>query len=101
MSWISCLKITGVVELQLLTDIDMVLMVDAGIRGGISQISNRFKKANNKYLDDYDRDEPTSYLQLLDANNLYGWAMIQPLPVGREQITFEKLNSDLLQIDEN
>ncbi|XP_053380054.1 uncharacterized protein LOC123531918 [Mercenaria mercenaria] len=80
LSWSSCLKMTGV-KLELLTDIDKILMVEAGIRGGVSQISNRYKKANNPYLQDYDPSQPTSFLQYLDANNLYGWSMVQPLPV--------------------
>ncbi|XP_052767835.1 uncharacterized protein LOC128208317 [Mya arenaria] len=82
LSWSACLKLSQV-ELELLTDIDQVLMIEAGIRGGISQISHRHAKANNPYLPDYDASLPTIYLQYLDANNLYGWAMNQPLPVGQ------------------
>ncbi|WAR20718.1 hypothetical protein MAR_014692 [Mya arenaria] len=54
--------------------------IQAGIRGGISQIAHRHAKANNPYLPDYDASLPTIYLQYLDANNLYGWAMNQPRP---------------------
>ena len=82
LSWSACLKMTDV-RLELLTDIDQILMVEAGIRGGLSQISNRYKKANNPYLEGYDPAVPTTYLQYLDANNLYGWAMVQPLPVDK------------------
>ena len=61
LSWASLLKMTGV-ELELLTDIDMILMIEQGTRGGLSQISNRYQKANNPYLADYDPSDTTSYL---------------------------------------
>ena len=55
-------------------------MFEKGIRGGISHISKRYAEANNKYMADYNPDEPSTYIQYLDANNLYGWAMSQSLP---------------------
>ena len=68
-------------RLGLLTDIDMLLMVEKGIRWGIYQAVKRYAKANNKYMKDlYNPDEESIYLQYLDANNLYGWAMVQNLP---------------------
>ena len=68
-------------RLELLTDIDMLLMVEKGIRGGITQAVKRYAKANNKYMKDfYNPDEESIYLQYLAANNLYGWAMVQNLP---------------------
>ena len=70
-------------KLELLTDPDILLLFEEGIRGGISMISNRFGKANNKFMGEkYDPRSPSKYLAYLDANNLYGWAMMKPLPVG-------------------
>ena len=77
--WDACLKETGQ-ELQLLHDYDMLMMFEKGIRGGISHISKRYAEANNKYMKDYDPDKPSTYIQYLDANNLYGWGMSQSLP---------------------
>lgn len=83
LAWDAALKTSGV-KLELLTDIDMLLRIEKGLPGGISMISNRHGKANNPYMGyDYDEKKPTKYNTYLDANNLYGWAMIQPLPVGK------------------
>ena len=69
------------VELELLTDPDMYLFVEEGIRGGICIISNRYGTANNPYVLGYDSTQDINYIMYLDANNLYGWAMSQPLPM--------------------
>ena len=80
LAWQACLKKTKV-ELELLTNIDMLLMVEKGIRDRIYQAIHRHGKANNKYMKNYNKDLISSYLMYLDANNLYGWAMSQKLPV--------------------
>ena len=82
LSWDALLKHSKV-KLELLTDPDMLLMFEKGIRGGISMISNRHGRANNKYMKEkFDSSQPSKFVPYLDANNLYGWAMMKPLPVG-------------------
>ena len=83
LAWKACLRKTRV-RLELLTDPDILLMFERGIRGGITQAVHHYTSANNPYIGDkFDPLEESSYLQYLDANNLYGWAMSQPLPTGR------------------
>ena len=86
-------------RLELLTDIDMLLMVEKGIRGGIAQAVKRYAKANKQYMKGlYNPDEKSMYFQYLDANNLYGWSMVQNLPTHRfkwkngEDFTPEKID---------
>ena len=74
LAWQACLKKTGV-KLELLTDIDMLLMVEKGIRGGICQAIHRYAKASKKYMESYDKSIESSYLMCLDANNFYGLAI--------------------------
>ena len=95
LAWQACLKKTEV-ELELITDPDMLLMVEKGIRGGICHAILRYVKANNKYMKDYNKDEEESFLQYNDANNLYRFAMSKPLPVDG----FEWMK-DLSKIDED
>ena len=80
LAWQACFKKTGV-KLELLTDIDMLLMVEEGIRGEICHVIHHYTKANNKYMNNYDKSIESSYIELLDANNLYRWAMSQKLPL--------------------
>ena len=68
------LKITRI-ELKLISDNDMHLFIERGMRGGISNISKRHSKANNKYIKYYDIGKESKYITYLDANNLYGYAM--------------------------
>ena len=82
LAWHACLKCTGI-RLELLTDPDILLMFGQGIRGGITQAVRKYVSTNNKYMrDKFNPNEDTTYLQYLDANNLYGWAMSQPFPTG-------------------
>ena len=80
LAWQACLKEADV-KLELLTNFNMLLMVEEGIRGGMCHVVHRYAKANNKDMKNYDEKEESSYTQYLDANNLYGWVMSQKLPV--------------------
>ena len=80
LAWQACLKKTDV-KLELLTDPGMLFMVEKGIRGGICNVILRYAKANNKYMKNYDENEESSFLEYVDANNLYGFAMSEQLPV--------------------
>ena len=106
LAWQACLKKTNI-ELELLTDYDMLLMVEKGIRGGICHSIHRYAKANNKYMQNYNNNEESSYIQFLDANNLYGWAMSKKLPLsGFKWLdmseTSNKINEDFINnYDEN
>ena len=70
------------VKLELLTNFNMLLMVEEGIRGGMCHAIHRYAKANNKHMKNYDEKKESSFLKYLDANNLYGWGMEQNLPLG-------------------
>ncbi|XP_022807622.1 uncharacterized protein LOC111344644 [Stylophora pistillata] len=82
LAWDACLKMTEI-ELELLSDVNMLHMFEKGIRGGISMISTRHSQANNKYMGArFDPAQPSKFITYLDANNLYGWAMSKSLPTG-------------------
>ena len=108
LAWKACLKKTGI-RLELLLDPDMLLMFERGIRGGITQSVHRWAAANNPYMgSEYDKSKPTKYLQYLDASNLYGWAMSQPLPTGgfhwkmkmiTDELSKRKDHGYLLEVD--
>ena len=80
-AWHAFLKITGV-NLELITDINMLLMIESGMRGGVCHVIHSYAEANNRYIDNYDDNKETSFLSYLDANNLYGCPMIKKYPVG-------------------
>ena len=96
-TWDDMLKMTDV-QLDLITDPEIFRMLDQGMRGGISTITRRHAKANNKYMDDrYNPNLPSKYIVYLDANNLYGWAMVQPTAYGG----FEWMSKEELEVIEN
>ena len=97
LSWDAMLRYTGV-HLELITNKDKYLMMEKGIRGGISVISQKYAKANNPYVEGYDPSQPTNYQMYYDANNLYGWAMSQPLPEKLFDWVPEPEKIDLLKV---
>ena len=103
LAWDACLKMTNI-NLELLSDPNMLLMFEKGIRGGISIISNRYGEANNKHMGNrFNKNKLNKYLMYLDANNLYGCAMSEKLPThGFKWLTsgeMEKLfNNRVVQI---
>ena len=90
------------IDIYMLIYVDMLLMVEKGIRGGICQVSQRYSKANNKYMKDFDKNKESSYY--FDANNLFGWAVSEPLPVSGfkwvENI-FDFTSDFIISYDEN
>ena len=104
LAWDACLKITGQ-RLELLSNYDMLMMFESGIRGGITHISKRYSKANNKYMKDFNPEKKSKFIQYLDANNLYGWAMSQKLPTHNfkwiKNITIDKVYKILSRVGQS
>ena len=73
------LKMTGI-KLDKISDIDKYLFIEKGTRGGVSYIAKRYAKANNKYMNYYNPEEPSTFIIYQDKNNLYGQAMSEYLP---------------------
>ena len=97
LAWQTCLKEANI-ELELLTDYNMLLMIEEGIRGGICHSIHRYAKVSNKYIQNYNNNEESSYIQYLDTNNLYGWAMSKKLPVnGFKWLDSNKINEDFIK----
>lgn len=97
LAWDAFLKLTKI-EIDLCTDkqVNEYLFFESAIRGGISTMKQRYAKANNKHMENYDKNEESSYIMYLDANNLYGWAMCQYLPYSVNGF----LPPDMLSTDE-
>ena len=74
----------------------MLLMIESGLRGGMCQSIRIYAKANNKYMNNYNKSIKCSYLMYLDANNLYGWAISKKLPINGF-----KWENDLSRFNEN
>ena len=99
-AWDAFLKYSKV-DLALLSDYEIHLFVESGIRGGLSMIPTRYSKANNKYLDDYDKSKDDVYISYLDANNLYGGAMCNYLPYdGFQWNTEEWTKENIMALDD-
>ena len=100
LSWQACLELELEVGLELLTDPDMLLIIEKGIRGVICHAILRYPKANNKCMKDYNKDEEESFLEYLDAKNVYGGAISEPLPVdGFDWVEdLSKIDEDFMKI---
>ena len=91
LSWKAALKMTDV-ELDLLTDFEQHLLIGEGIRGGVAMISHQYVRANAPGTENYDASKRNSYIMYLDVNNIYGWAMSQPLPMSNfKWLTYEEM----------
>ena len=99
LSWDAMLKMTGI-KLEKISDIDMYLFIEKGTRGGISYIAKRYAKANNKYLNDYNSEEPSTFTSYLDKNNLYGWTVSEYLPYGEFNWVKKVDELDVVSINE-
>ena len=98
--WDAAFKKSGI-TLELFTDLDMYLFAENGIRGDISIISDRYSKANNKYMGQkYNKNIKSKYIMYLDANNLYGYAISQSLPTGNFKF-IDPTNFYINKINEN
>ena len=91
MAWDACLRMSPV-QLELIVDPDMYQFMETGIRGGISMITHRYAEANNRYTPNFDSSKPSTFILSLDANNLYGYSMVQQMPTS----SFKWLTGDEL-----
>ena len=99
LSWDAMLKMTGV-KLEKISDIDQYLFVEKGTRGGVSYITKRYAKANNKCMCDYDPNKPSTFTTYLDKNNLYGCSMSEYLPYGKFKWLKNVDELDVMSINE-
>ena len=100
LSWDVMLKMSGV-KLEKISDIDMYLFTEKGLRGRISYIAKRYSKANNKYMKNYDPPKPSKFISYLDINNFYGWGMSDYLPYSGFKWLKNVDNLDVNLIGEN
>ena len=100
LSWDAMLKMTGV-KLEKISDNGQYLFIEKGIRGGVSYITKRYAKPNNKYMSDYDPNKPSIFMTYLDKNNLFGWAMSEYLPYGEFEWLKHVDSFDVMSIDKN
>ncbi|XP_050518973.1 uncharacterized protein LOC126893074 [Diabrotica virgifera virgifera] len=100
LSWDAMLRYTEI-ELELLTDVDMVHFLKKGVRGGVAQCSKREAVANNQYVPNYDPQQPESYIMYLDATNLYGAAMCQYLPYGNFKWVTDVENFNYFSVEDD
>ncbi|KAK3106169.1 hypothetical protein FSP39_014172 [Pinctada imbricata] len=100
--WSACLKMTGV-RLELITDAEQFQMIEKGTRGGVAMITRRYTEANNKDIPDtFDETQTSEYFGYFDMNNLYGGAMVEPLPVGDFRwLSPKEIESDVFSFEEN
>ena len=98
LAWQPCLKKTEV-KLELITNVDMLLMVEKGTRGGICHAMHRYAKTNNSYMKNYDKNKESLYIQYLDGNNLHEWVMFQKLVTDgfKWKKNMLKFNEDLIK----
>ena len=99
LSWDAMLKMTGV-KLEKIPDIYKYLFIEKGLRGGISYISKRYAKANNKYMNDYDPKKQATFISYLDVKNLFGWATSEYLPYERFKWLKNVNKLDVMSISE-
>ena len=79
LSWDAMLKMTEI-KLEKISDIDKYVFIEKGLQGVVSYIAKRYPRANNKYMNDYDPENLSTFITYLVMNNLYGWAMAEYLP---------------------
>ena len=97
-TWHCCLRMTNM-QLELITDPNIFLMFENSIRGGVSTVSNRYAKANHKYLDDFDPSLPSTYIVGYDVVNLYGYAILNKLPCSNFRFVEEPEQFDFQAVD--
>jgi hypothetical protein len=98
----SCMLLKTGVELELITDLKVLDIVERSKRGGLTFVgSKRYAKANNKHMVGYDPKTKSTYLMYLDANNLYGWSMVQDLPYKDIKFNTEITIEEILRTEDD